>query len=545
MQADILFRNGTILTMDEKEPVVEAVAVKGNRILAAGTTEEIETLGIGAERIVDLKGRSLTPGLIDTHYHIFLNGFFGETADAAIIQTGIDNCASIEDILDLVREAADRRPPGAWISMMGYDQNTIREQRHVTKEELDAAAPNHPVQCMRTCGHISIYNSKALESIGVYEAADAQKYPENEIVVEDGRLTGMVKDHTHFEIWSHVVYTGEQHRKAAEQTNRMLLSYGVTSMHDAGETDGPAFHMAQTIKKDGSFKPRVSMMLHSIFGKPFSLQLNEHFMELGFMTGLGDAQYRIGACKFMIDGGTSGPSCATREPYSHDPDLPGILGWERQEVIDYIGKIHDAGCQATAHAVGDQAIEWMIEGYEKACEKDPRKDLRHRIEHCAIVDEDLVRRMADLNLCPSVNPGFIAWNGANYTKYYGERMRYFAALRTMIDHGVHVSIGSDAPSGPLNPVEILDAAVNRIDRRAGVQTDRTQAVTLQEALRLYTVNGAYATHEEDQKGRIAPGMLADLVVWSEDLTKIDDADILELRVDQTWIDGVLEYEREV
>ncbi len=541
---DILFVNGTIWTIDGDNTIAEAAAIQGNRIDAVGKREELEKYCHDKTKVIDLQGRTMTPGLIDTHYHIFLNGFFGETADAAIIQTGIDQCRSIEDILNRVREAAAQRPKGTWISMMGYDQNLIEEKRHITLEELDEAAPHHPVQCMRTCGHISIYNSKALEAIGVFEAEDAKKFPPNEIVVENGKLTGMVKDHTHFEIWSHVVYTEEQHRTAAAKTNTDLLRYGVTSMHDAGETGATAFRMAQKIIRDGSFKPRVSMMLHSIFGKPFSYDMNEKFMDLGLLTGLGDERFRIGACKFMIDGGTSGPSCATREPYSHDPDLPGILGWEREEVKDYIVRIHEADCQATAHAVGDMAIEMMLEGFETAEKQSPGKHLRHRIEHCALVDEDLLDRMAALNICPSVNPGFIAWNGSNYTKYYGNRMRYFAALRSMIDKGIRASIGSDAPSGPLNPVEILDAAVNRIDRRTGSQTDPTQAVTLQEALRLYTINGAYATGEEKIKGSIETGKLADFVIWSKDLNQVLPEEILTLEVDETWIDGVAEYKRE-
>lgn len=541
--ADVAFINGSVYTADAADRVAEAVFVRGKNIEAVGTTKSILALASDETRIVDLRGRSLLPGFIDTHYHIFLNGFFGDGPDAAIVRTHFERCRSVEDILALVREAAATKKPGEWISMMGYDQNRLAEQRHPTREELDAAAPDNPVQCMRTCGHVCVYNSLALAAIGVHTAADAARFPDDEIVVEDGKLTGMVKDHTHFEIWSKVVYTEEQHRNAAAQSNRWLLEKGITSIHDAGETDRPAFHLAQKLKREGVFKPKVYMMLHSIFGKPYSLRNVEHFLALGLMTGLGDEQFRIGSCKFMIDGGSSGPSCATRAPYSHDPTMPGILGWTREEVADYLRMLNEAECQATAHAVGDLAIEFMIEGYERAFATRPRPDLRHRIEHCMIVDENLVERMAKWNICPSVNPGFIAWNGANYTKYYGDRMKYFAALRTMIDYGVNASIGSDAPSGPLGSMEILDACVNRIDRTTGEAVDATQAITIREAIRLYTMGGAYSSFEEEVKGSIETGKRADLIVLSDDILSLPSEDILSVRVEQTWIDGVLEFER--
>lgn len=535
--------NGNIITVNQSNDICEAVGVKGNRVVFVGTNAELALWITDRTKVIDLKGRSLTPGFIDTHYHPILHGFFGNEPGAAIINTGYDNCQSIEQILDLVRKAVDQRAPGEWISMMGYDQNRIAEKRHVTKEELDQAAPNNPVQCMRTCGHISIYNTKALEAIGVFRTKDADKYPKNEIVVENGKLTGMVKDHTHFLLWSKVTYTPEQQEAAALKSNGLLLRNGVTSVHDPGECDASSYHMMQTLCRERRFKPRVYSMLHSIFGKPFSLKDNAYFLNLGLMTGLGDAYFRIGSCKFMIDGGTSGPSCATRQPYSHDPTLPGILGWEREETADYIRQIHDADCQATAHAVGDLAVEFMVEGYEKAFVANPRKDARHRIEHCAIVDADLIRRMANMGICPSCNPGFLAWNGRNYNRFYGQRMKYFMALKSMMEAGVKVSIGSDAPSGPIDVPMILDACVNRIDRVTGEPVDPTQCIEILDAIRMFTYNGAYASFEEGDKGSIEVGKLADFCVFSENLTETPNDRIRDIQIDLTLIDGRIEFDR--
>lgn len=540
---DVAFINGVVITVNESDDVVEALGIKGNKIVFVGTSKDLLSLTDETTKIIDLKGRCMTPGFNDCHYHPILNGFFGLTEDAAIIDTSYENCPSIKDILVLLKKAAKNRGPGAWISMMGYDQNSVLEKRHVTKVELDEAAPDNPVQCMRTCGHISIYNSLALKEIGVETGNDAAKYPENEIVVEDGQLTGMVKDHTHFLLWSKVKYTEEQQIQAALKSNDLLLKNGITSVHDAGELDAPSYKIMQRLCKERRFKPREYMMLHSIFGKPFSLADNDHFISLGLETGLGDEYFRIGSSKFMIDGGSGGPSAATREPYSHDPEMPYILGWGKEEVADYIKKINDAGCQATAHAIGDLAIEFMVEGYEKAFIDNPRPELRHRIEHTAIVDEDLVKRMSKLNLSPNCNPGFIAWNGRNYKKFYGERMKYFMALRTMIDEGVRVCIGSDAPSGPINSLEILDACVNRVDRITGEIIDQTQCIEILEAIRLCTINGAIASFEEKIKGSIEVGKLADLVILSHDILTWPKENIRDIQVDLTVIDGIIEYKR--
>ncbi|MBR0598642.1 amidohydrolase [Sinanaerobacter chloroacetimidivorans] len=540
---DIAFKNGKVITINGNDDIEQAVGIKGNRIVFVGSNEDLEKIVDDTTRIIDLGGRTLSPGFIDTHYHPILNGFFGNNEDAAIINTGYANCKSIKDILALIKKAAAKRPAGQWISMMGYDQNRIEEKRHITIQELDEAAPDHPVQCMRTCGHVCIYNSKALEAIGVKEAADALKYAKDEIVVEHGKLTGMVKDHTHFYLWSKVVYTEEQQIKAAMKSNQLLLENGITSVHDAGECDAPSYKIMQRLCRERKFKPREYMMLHSIFGKPVSLTDNDHFLALGLQSGIGDAHFKIGTCKFMIDGGTSGPSCATREPYSHDPDMPGILGWEREETAEYIKKLNDAGCQISAHAVGDLAIEFMVEGYEKAFLTNPRPEARHRIEHCAIVDQDLIDRMAKLNICPSCNPGFLSWNGRNYTKFYGDRMKFFMALRSMIDAGIKVSLASDAPSGPMESMTLLDSCVNRCDRVTDEPVDQTQAISILEAIRLYTYNGAYSSYEEDVKGSIETGKYADLIVLSEDILSCRKDKIRDVKVDMTMIDGVIEYER--
>ena len=539
---DYAFLNGNVITVDASDTMAQAGGVIGKYIVYVGDNEGIRPLIGTRTQVFDLNGRTLMPGINDTHFHPILNGMLGKELDSAMIDTGLSNCESVADILRCIREAAAIKKPGQWISMMGYEPLLLKEQRHPTIEELDDAAPNNPVHCMHGGGHICMYNHKALEYLGVYTAEDAKKYPKDEVDVVDGKLTGLVRGHTHFWLWGQVEYTEEQQKRAAMKSHAQLIKAGITSIGDMGECDKPSYHIMQKLCRDGEFKVRTYMALHSIFGKPYSLKDNQNWMDLGLISGLGDEHFRIGPCKFMIDGGSGGPSCATREPYSHDPTMVRERGWEREEVWDYIRQINDAECQATAHAIGDLAVEFMVEGYERCYREDPEKvrRLRHRIEHCTLVDQDLIDRMAPMNICPSVNAGLVQKLGANYMRFYGERNKYLGALRSMLDAGIMCSLHSDAPSGPFG-LDAIDGCVNRYDRSKNVQCDRTQAVTVMEAIRCATYNGAYSSYEENIKGSLEVGKLADMIILSDDILAIDPMDIVKLTVDLTMIGGEIVY----
>ena len=544
---DIAFKNGSVITVNAKDEIAEAVGVKGNKIVFVGSNADIDQLIDDHTKVVDLAGRTLMPGINDTHFHPILNGMITTDLDSAMVDTGLSSCKTIPELLDIVRKVAATKKPGQWVSTMGYEAGLLAEQRHPTIEELDAAAPNNPVQCQTCNGHIGTYNHKALEYLGVYGPEDAAKYPEGEVMVENGKLTGLVRGHTHFWLWGQVDYTEEQQKKAAMRSHQQLLENGITSIGDMGECDRPSYHIMEKLCRGGEFKVRSYMALHSIFGKPYSKEDNEHWLKLGFITGLGDEHFRIGPCKFMIDGGSGGPSCYTREPYSHDPNLPSERGWEREEVWDYIKMIDDAECQCTAHAIGDGAVEFMVEGYEKAfaaCkDKEAFKARRHRIEHCTLVDQDLIDRMAKMNICPSVNAGLQIRNGKNLARFYGpERNKYLGALKSMMAAGIKCSLHSDSPSGPVG-FEMIDGAVNRYDIRQGYQCDTTQAVSLLDAIRCCTWNAAYSSYEENIKGSVEVGKLADLIVLDRDILHMDTHELHNVKVDMTMIDGVVEYER--
>ena len=544
---DIAFKNGSVITVNESDEIAQAVGVKGNKIVFVGSNEDIDQLIDEKTQVIDLKGRTLMPGLNDSHYHPILNGMIGTELDSAMVDTGFARAKDIPALLAILKAVTDTKAPGKWVSSMGFEATLLKEQRYPTLEELDAIAPNNPLQALTCNGHNAIYNSKALEYLKVYTAEDAKKYPEGEVVVADGKLTGEVRGHTHFWLWGQVEYTEPQQRKAAMKSQKQCLELGITSVGDMGECDAPSYHIMQKMCRDGDFKIRSYMALHSIFGKHYSLEDNEHWMKLGFVTGLGDEHFRVGPCKFMIDGGSGGPTCYTREPYSHDPSAPSERGWEREETWDYIKKVDDAECQCTAHAMGDGAIEFMVEGYEKAfeaCEdKEAFKARRHRIEHCMLVDQDLIDRMAKMNICPSVNAGLQIRNGKNLARFYGpKREKFLGALKSMMEAGVVCSLHSDAPSGPVG-FEMIDGAVNRYDLRQGYQCDMSQAVTVLQAIRCCTYNAAYQSYEEKIKGSIEVGKLADLIICDRDILAMDTHELHNVKVDLTMIDGKVEYQR--
>ncbi len=544
---DFAFKNGRVITVNPNDDIAEAVGVKGNKIVFVGSNEDLEKIIDEKTKIYDLKGRTLMPGLIDTHIHPFLLGMLNKGADSPIISLFGPDIASFDDIRVLVEEAVKLKKPGQWISMWGYEPPNLKEKRDPELPELDAWAPGNPVMCMEGSGHMCMYNSKALAQIGIFSAEDASKYPPGDVEVRDGKLTGRLYGVTHFLLWSKVDYTEDDIKKAAGIANDAWIAQGLTSIQDMGAMDKPCFHTMQKLCNDRVFKPRVYMALHSIFGKPFSKADNEHFTALGFRTGLGNEYFRIGTSKFMIDGGSSGPSCYTREPYDHDPSKVREKAWTEEEVADYICMLNREEVQISAHAIGDGAVEYMVKGYEKAFAEDPDKEAfkarRHRIEHCTLCDQDLVDRMAKMNICPSVNAGIPAKNGANYERFYGKRNDYFGALRSMLDAGMKPSLQSDCPSGP-SGFECLDGAVNRIDRVRNVVCNQKQCISVMEAIKVATLYGAYASYEEKIKGSLEVGKLADMIVCDRDLLAMDKTDLYKVQVDLTMIDGEIVFTRE-
>lgn len=535
-KADIIFINGPIVTVDKENNVKEAAAVKGNKIVYAGIADGVKEYKGKSTRVVDLKGRTLVPGFIDSHIHFNMFGM----KQGPILDIDYEKAPSIEEIKRLIKEDISRKKPGEWVCLWGYDQAKLKEQRHPTAADLDEVAPENPVRCTRCCGHLAVYNSYALKLGGI---EDAGKFAPGEVVLENGKPTGLLKESANMFMNRKVVFTEEQIMEGLMAADKLMSSFGVTTVHDAGSEGAVAFRLMETGARSGLLKTRIRAMIFDLGGKETGKAFADAFLKTGMTSGMGNEKFTVGPVKIMLDGSSSGPSSATREPYSHDPGLKGILVWNQEEVDEMVQKIHDAGYQMTVHALGDMAVEIIVNAYEKALKRNPKKDCRHRIEHCGIVDEKLIDRIKELGIVPIPNPGFIELNGRDYNRYYGKRVNYMFPCKSYLDRGIIAAIGSDCPVIKPSPMYGIWGALARADGKNGEPVGEMQKIDIMDAIRMYTYNGAYASFEEDIKGSIEEGKLADLTVLSENILKAPLDRIRDIRADMTLIDGEVVFER--
>lgn len=536
MYADMIFKHGVVVTVDKENSICEAVAVKGNKIVYVGDDAGVEMWKGENTKVIDLGGRALLPGFIDSHMHL---GMTGQNA-AVIIDCNSNDVTSIRQIQEKIHEAAAKTPKGAWIKATGYEQSKLAEGRHPTRDELDEAAPDNPVQLTRCCLHMGVYNTLALEAGGI---TGPEMFAPGEVVVdENGRMTGLLKETACTYMWDKVIYTEEEFMKSFKAANDILLSYGVTSMHDGSFYGEETIGLYQEACRSRLIKVRMYNLLYHAYGKKKTIEWVNRFISTGIHGGLGDDHFRLGHVKILIDGSTSGPSCATTEPYSHDPDLKGIQLYTQEEADDIIIKAHNAGFNVSAHAVGDAAVNVILTSIERAMAQNPRP-CRHRIEHCGIINEELLARIKKAGIVPIPNPGFFNENAEIYVKYYGDRVNYMFPLKSYLDNGIIAALGSDSPVIEADPMIGLYGAMTRSDKCSGTVAGKGQCIGIMDAIRMYTYNGAYASLEENIKGSIEPGKLADLVVLSENILETPVEKIKSVKADMTVIDGEIVYER--
>ena len=536
LYADMIFKNGVVVTVDSANSLCEAVAVKGNRIVYVGDNAGVE-MWLGPDTsVIDLAGRALLPGFIDSHMHL---GMTGQNA-AVIIDCNSNKVTSISQIQQKIREAAAKAPKGAWIKTTGYEQSKLKEGRHPTRDELDEAAPDNPVQLTRCCLHMGVYNTLALKAGGI---TGPEMFAPGEVVVdENGRMTGLLKETACTYMWDKVIYTKDEYLRSFKAANDILLSYGVTSMHDGSFYGEETIGLYQDACRNSIIKVRMYNLLYHAYGKKKTIEWVNDFISTGIHGGLGDDHFRLGHVKILIDGSTSGPSCATSQPYSHDPALKGIQLYTQEEADDIIIKAHNAGFNVSAHAVGDVAVDVILTAIERAMAQNPRP-CRHRIEHCGIINENLLSRIKKAGIVPVPNPGFFNENAEIYVKYYGDRVNWMFPLRAYLDNGITAALGSDSPVIEADPMIGLYGALTRADKCSGIVAGKDQRIGIMDAIRMYTYNGAYASLEEKIKGSIEPGKLADLVILSGNILDTPVEELKSLKADMTVIDGQIVYER--
>lgn len=531
--AETIFLNGSVLTVDANDRECQAVAVCGNRISFVGTTEEARKRISVEDTVIDLAGRSLLPGFNDAHCHF---GYAGTAKLQAYV--GCPEVRSVEDIKKVVAAWAAKTPKGQWIVGRGWDETKHPDRRRPTRWDLDEVAPDHLVFLTRTCGHMSVVNSKLLAAEGIDRNIPD---PHGGMIERDskGEPTGLLLEHAHIPLRVKTAPSVDLLDKGMEAVNQEFMQYGITSTADMSGRDVNEIRLFQ--KKIAAHQ--IQFRVYYAVRNSGPVTLGTDYVKTGLVTGYGSPWMRLGCFKAQMDGSGSGGSAAMWTPYPGSNHYTGILHMTQEELDRLVFQGHEAGYQVCVHAVGTKAIEMTLRSYERALRKTPRDNHRFRIEHCTFCDDSLADRIRDLGVIPVIGPAFLYWVGDGYIqKYHPEWLDWAVPARRLLDRGIIVAFHSDLPVVPCNPLSAIFAAVTR-KTESGQDIGPAQKVTVREAIRAYTLAGAYGSFEEDIKGSIEVGKLADLVVLSGDILKVDPQEIKDLRVDLTMVDGKIRYQR--
>jgi hypothetical protein len=469
------------------------------------------------------------PGFIDAHCHPAYSG----RRHLRFIDCDL---RSIQAIQDAVRERAAKTPPGEWVVGFKYDDTKTLERRFITREDLDAAAPQHPVYIGHRGGHTGYVNSLALAKAGITEQSPD---PDGGKFVRDpttGRLTGRLLERA-AEIYENTIpafgtTTRDEDRAAVKLITQMFAKAGVTSSTDAFGTPED-LRAYQDAREAGELSSRIYCMV--------GYTHLEKMLEAGVRTGLGDDWVRVGGMKQTCDGSISERTARLSEPYVGRPNDFGMIVAGADELYGYARKAHAAGWQLGTHANGDVGIGMVLDLYERLQREMPRRDPRYRIEHCTVINDDLVRRMKALGVIPTPFSTYVYFHGEKMPEYGEERLNSMFALRSFIDAGIRATMASDYPPGPFEPMMALQSMVTRTALDGHVWGPK-QKITVEEALRVCTLNGAFASFEEHEKGSLEPGKLADLVVLGRNPLTEDPSSLVTIPIERTMVGGRWVYE---
>jgi len=512
---DLALLNGNIVTMDRRLKRAQAVAVVGERILRVGKNSDVRPLITKKTKILDLRGKTVIPGLIDTHVHFVDYGLSLERVDLRGVE-------SISEIQDKVTSKAKETRAGGWVLGRGWDQERLKEKRYPNRHDLDKAAPENPVLLNRVCGHVCVTNSRGLQVAGITKET---RDPQGGQIDKDsatGEPTGVLRDEAMPLVWRHVPPPSRAELVAAiDAASRSALSSGLTTVH-ALLRDSSYVEALQEAQATGRLGIRVYM------GIPADLL--DNLTGLGIRTGFGNDWLKIGCVKILLDGSLGGRTAALKEPYTDDPSNRGLLLYREEELRQLVSKAHCSGYQLAVHAIGDYAIDLALDAIEEAHKKTPRKDHRHRIEHASIVSPEQIERMSQMGVIASVQPAFVTSDFWAVDRVGKRREKWVYPFKTLF-RKVVASGGSDCPVERIDPIEGIWAAVTRggflPDERLGVD----------QVLCMYTVNAARASFDEHEKGSISERKLADMVVLSRDPFKVPPEKLKSMTVENVIIGG--------
>ena len=533
-EPDLVVFNAKVYTVDSGAPKAEAFAVKAGRFTAVGSTAEIRALIGKTTQTFDARQMTIVPGFIDCHNHAPGNTLL---YDVLVGNPYVVEFVTISSIVEKLRAKARETPPGTWVEGYFFDDTKVKDNRQLNIHDLDQVSKDHPVVVQHRGGHTSYYNSKALEM------ADINKNTPNPAGGTfdrdaNGELNGRVTDRARAalnRVGKRATFTEAQmlqrDRDGLAYISKQFVRYGVTSVHH----EGGNLAALQQVRERGDLLHRVS---YEANGKVL-----EAMIAGGIMTGFGDEWIRLGATsEHTVDGSFSERTMALSIPYPGvTPPYKGNVTETQGELNAWIERVHRAGIQVNCHANGDVAIDMVMTAVERAQRMFPRADARPKITHCTLINDDLVRRIKAAGVVPAAFTSYAYYNSDKFGFYGEELMKRSMAYRTFLDAGIQVAAGSDFSPGPFDPRMAIQGMVTRTGWD-GKTWGANQRISIDEALRVNTINGAYNSQEEAIKGSITPAKLADFVVLSDDLFAVEKEKIKDLQIVRTVVGGKTVYQ---
>ena len=536
--AEVIFENGNFITLDPAAPQAAAIAIRQERILAVGSREEIEKYRGEETQVVDLEGATVVPGLIDAHEHFPQIG-------KRVRQVFLDETRSAAEALEIVKRELEKVPPGEWLVGQGWHTVMWNGSGYPNEEELSRISPDNPVYLVGMASHAAWVNAKALELAGI--TRDTPDPPGGMVLKrkDTGEPTGILLEEA-LDLVSRLLppETRESRKEDIRRSIETALRFGLTGMHDAG-VDSEIVGIYKELLAEDAFPFRLYVMLDV----PNAGAVLDSYLEQPPSIGLGDHRLTIRCFKAYADGALGSRGAALLEPYSDDAEATGLIQNSEDELYRLIEKAGRAGYQVAIHAIGDRGNRNTLNAVERAQKELTGKDLRVRIEHAQILSPSDVPRFASLSVIPSMQPIHATMDmGFAETRVGPERIKGGYVWQSLLSSGARVAAGSDTPSFPVvynNPLWGIHAAVTRQDSEGKPEGGwyGDQKVSRMDALKMYTLHPAYAAFEEDIKGSISPGKLADLTVLSKDILTIPEAEIRDTEVVMTVLGGKVVYRR--
>jgi len=531
---DLVVFNAKVYTMDSAMPRAEAFATSGGRFVAVGTTAAIKGLAGKRTQTFDAKQMAVVPGFTDCHNHAGGTTLLYEVLVGNPFEVEFVTIASI---IEKLKAKARETPPGTWVAGYFHDDTKLKDRRPLNRHDLDQVSTEHPVVVQHRGGHTSFYNTKALEMAKVTK--DTPNPPGGTFDRDaSGDLNGRVTDRAR-EVFNGVgqrpSFTPEERaqreRDGIAHISKQFARYGLTSVHH----EGGDLAAIQDVRARGDLRHRVS---YETSGRMLDAMITN-----GIRSGFGDEWIKFGATsEHTVDGSFSERTMALSIPYPNvNPPYKGNITETQEELNAWVERVHRAGIQVNCHANGDVAIDMYLTAFERAQKAAPRPDARPKITHCTLINEDLVRRMKALGAVPAMFTTYAYYNTDKFPFYGEELMKRSMAFRTLLDAGIYAAAGSDFSPGPFAPLMGIQGMVTRTGWD-GTTWGANQRVTVDEAIRINTFNGAYASHEESIKGSITSGKLADFVVLADDPHTVAKDKIKDIQIVRTVVGGTTMYQ---